>query len=95
MKRIVWTETAVSDLDNIYSYVAKDSKTYARVTILEFFEKVEQLEFFPKSGRVVPEFKKENTRELLINNYRIIYDISGSTIKILTIIHGARLLNEL
>ena len=94
MKRIVWTEVAVVDLKNIYSYIAKDSDAYAKAVILEIFDGVEQLELFPRSGRVVPEFMKENTRELLVGSYRIIYDIAGSKIRILTIIHGARLLRR-
>ena len=92
MKKIVWTDVAIDDLQNIHAYIARDSETYAQALILEIFNAVERLEPFPKSGRIVPEFKKEDTRELLFGNYRVIYDTAGSTIRRLAVIHGARLL---
>ena len=51
---------------------------------------VEKLLRFPKMGRVVPETQDESIRELLHQNYRIIYRIAGERIEILTIIHGSR-----
>jgi plasmid stabilization system protein ParE len=51
---------------------------------------VEKLLRFPKMGRVVPETQYESIRELLHQNYRIIYRIAGERIEILTIIHGSR-----
>ncbi|MGD1018207.1 MAG: type II toxin-antitoxin system RelE/ParE family toxin [Verrucomicrobiia bacterium] len=45
----------------------------------------------PRSGRAVPEEDDPNTREVIVGNYRVIYDISGSTVRILTVLHGARL----
>jgi plasmid stabilization system protein ParE len=39
---------------------------------------------------VVPEAQDENIRELLYQNYRIIYRIMGERIEILTIVHGSR-----
>lgn len=95
MKKIIWTDVAISDLKNIHSYISKDSDVYARALMLGVFNSIEQLERFPKLGRIVPEFKMINTRELLLGNYRIIYDVTGSTIRILTIIHGARLLRKI
>jgi len=54
---------------------------------------------FPRSGRIVPEFKLTNVREVIIReviiqNHRVIYEVAGDRIHILTVIHGARRLER-
>ncbi|HKB68739.1 MAG TPA: type II toxin-antitoxin system RelE/ParE family toxin [Pyrinomonadaceae bacterium] len=46
-------------------------------------------------GRIVPEKNDENVRELIYQNYRIIYRIKRDQIELLTVIHGARDLTAL
>ncbi len=92
MVRIVWTEFALEDLRLIHDYIAKDSKTYADRLIDKLIARVDQLEAFPKSGRVVPEFDNTDIRELIEGNYRIIYEIKPDHIGIIRIHHAARLL---
>ena len=49
------------------------------------------LNWFPQTGRIVPEKNEENLRELIEGNYRIIYEIiSADQINILTVYHSAR-----
>ena len=91
MTRIVWTEPAVSDLNGIHAYIARDAEVYADATVLEIFDAVDRLAHFPHLGRVVPEIDDENTREIIVDNYRVMYDTSGDVVRILTVIHGARL----
>jgi len=43
-----------------------------------------------QSGRIVPELDEQHTREIMIGSYRIMYDTQGDTIRILTVLHGAR-----
>ncbi len=88
--KIVWTEPAVADLDAIQTYIARDSETYASAMVLENFEATDRLERFPQSGRVVPELDDSTTREIIVGSYRVIYDISGEVVRILTVLHGAR-----
>ncbi len=88
--KIVWTEPAVTDLDAIQTYIARDSETYASAMVLEIFEATDRLERFPQSGRVVPELDDSTTREIIVGSYRVIYDISGEVVRILTVLHGAR-----
>lgn len=88
--KIIWTEPAIADLEAIKTYIARDSEIYANAVILEIFEATERLETFPRSGRIVPEFNESDTREVIVGNYRVIYDISGESVRILTVLHGAR-----
>lgn len=47
---------------------------------------------FPRSGRKVPEFDDDDTRELLAYSYRIIYRIEENEVMISAVIHGRRVL---
>jgi plasmid stabilization system protein ParE len=58
------------------------------------FKRIEQLELFPYSGRVVPEYNQPNLREIIYQNYRVIYRVKTGLIEIVRITHGARLLPE-
>ena len=57
-------------------------------------ERASTLESFPHAGRVVPELQVENIREILHGNYRLIYRETDDSVQILTVHHGARLLDS-
>ena len=44
-------------------------------------------------GRIVPEFGIENIREIIVGSYRVIYRIRDEDVQILTVHHGAQLLD--
>jgi len=49
---------------------------------------------YPLAGKPVPEFGEKAIRELLLNKYRIIYQVVDEThINIIRIVHGSRLLD--
>ena len=91
MVRINWTFQAVLDLQNIAEYISRDSKKYAKLQVLRIRDRSKILSTQIHSGKVVPEFNRENIRELIEGNYRIIYKIvNDNRIDILTIHHSAR-----
>jgi addiction module RelE/StbE family toxin len=92
--KVFWTENAIEDLLAIKEYISEDSSDRAEAWILELFNSGESLVSLPTRGRIVPEFKQENLRELLINNYRLVYRIKKSTIEIITVFDGHRQLNK-
>ncbi len=53
------------------------------------------LMLFPQMGRVVPDDEHGEHREIIVGSYRIVYHVSGDTVEIDTIVHGARRLPEL
>ncbi len=82
---------AKADLKNIKDFVAKDSKYYAMRHVTKILKRTQVLKKYPKAGKVVVELEDEQVRELVLGNYRIIYEIvSDSRIDILTIHHSAR-----
>jgi ParE toxin of type II toxin-antitoxin system, parDE len=55
------------------------------------FDAAEKLADFPELGRKVPETDyQERIREVLFQNYRIIYLHQGGGVDILAVIHGSR-----
>ncbi len=82
---------AKDDLKNIKDFVSKDSKYYAMRHINKILQRTQVLKKYPKAGKVVAEIEDEQVRELVLGNYRIIYQVvSDSRIDILTIHHSAR-----
>lgn len=92
--KIVWSKTSEDDLNNIRHYISSDSEHYANVFTAKIISAAEKIIDFPKIGRVVPEFKNKNIREIFVKSYRIIYRIENENIFIVTVIHGARLLKK-
>jgi toxin ParE1/3/4 len=88
------TESAYADLEEIESYISQDSPTIARKFINKIFDRIEQLYNYPTSGKPVPEIKDTTLRELLLNKYRIIYQVvDEQNLNIIRIVHGSRLLD--
>ncbi len=92
MAEIIWTSNALTDLSEIGEYVATDSPKYAELLVAKLYHKVEILVTHENIGRKVPEVDKENLRELIEGNYRIIYEIVNNSVFILTVHHSSRVL---
>jgi plasmid stabilization system protein ParE len=90
MAKIVWTEPAVSDLQSIVDYISRHSEYYGGAFAERILEAAESLSQFPEMGRIVPEFGRDEIRELIFQSYRIIYQIEEERILILAVIHGSR-----
>jgi len=96
MAELIWSDQALSDLENIFDYIALDSRRYAQYTVQNILKAPERLQMFPDSGRHLPEFPNLLHRELILGNYRIIYrhDPEQDIVKVVTVVHGSRLLKE-
>lgn len=92
MVRIEWNERALEDLNEIREYIARDSKNYANLFVKKIYETAQKLEDFPNIGRIVPEVDISSIREIIFQNYRIVYRTKIDYVEILTIIHGSRIL---
>jgi len=91
MVRINWTKLAVSDLKNIYEYISKDSKRYAKMQVVRIKFSTRILLQFPLAGKIITEIKQDDLREIIEGNYRIIYKIiSPKRIDIITVHHSTR-----
>ena len=89
--RIVWSDVAEADLDQLYDYIARDVPYYAEQFVDRLIEAVGALKDHPRLGRQVPEAEdREDVRELIFQGYRIIYLVQSEHVHVLTVIHGSR-----
>ena len=75
--KVVWTETAIAHLVDIYEYIANDSDRYVVRMVDRITIRTQQLSEVPQSGEVVPEYGLTTVRELIEGPYRINFGISA------------------
>jgi toxin ParE1/3/4 len=88
--RLEWSAFAIEDRDGIFNYIEEDSPRAAVVVDDRIRAQVRQLLQFPETGRPG---RIEGTRELVIGRtpYIAAYRITGDTVRILRVLHGAQL----
>ncbi len=89
------TFNATTDLEHIFFYIAEDSINNAKKFIHELEEKIYSLDTMPERFALIPEniFFGTNYRQITHKKYRVIYKISGNSVFIMRVIHGAKLLD--
>ena len=92
--KVVWTDASIHELQALYDFIAQTSTFYASRIVDRLTRRSMQIESFPHSGRVVPEYEVDYIREIIEYPYRIIYRIREEYIEVLSVIHSARLLPE-
>lgn len=91
--KIKWTNEALEQLIQIEEYISKDSPERAEIFVDQLIEHAEDsLPDNPRMGRTVPEIANPDIRELIFKKYRIVYRLKKSSIEILTVFEGHRLL---
>ncbi|MCL5278440.1 MAG: type II toxin-antitoxin system RelE/ParE family toxin [Planctomycetes bacterium] len=93
MAQVRWTPQAADDLDAIAEFIGRDSPHFAALFVADILQTVDRLTDFPESGRMVPEIGERNIREIILGSYRIIYRLHREAVEVLTVHHGARLLD--
>ena len=88
--RVHWTNTAIDHLLAIHAYAAQQSRPYADRLIDRLTRRSEQIGRFPQSGRMLPERRREDLREVIERPYRIIYRVKSEQIDVLAVVHSAQ-----
>ena len=90
MVEISWTISAEKDLNDIIEYISRDSPENAEKFSNEILETIENLSSFPRMGKKVLKSNDPRDREILHQNYRIIYQVIVERIEIKMIIHCSK-----
>jgi plasmid stabilization system protein ParE len=77
-------------LDDAVTYIAQDSRPAAERLLIQALDAASSLDTFSERGRVVPEFDQPSVRELLVQRYRLLYEVTPGEVQILAFVHGAR-----
>ena len=92
MARLIWTEPALADLDEIAEYIALDDSRAAARLVKKVFDRVERLERFPNSGKRPGELTDTPYREVVVPPCRMFYRVDRELVYILYITRSERLL---
>lgn len=92
--KALWTPRAIEDLKTIARFISKDNPQAARRHADKLKRGADSLCKFPNRGRIVPEIGRNDVRELIEGNYRIVYRVRKEAVDILTIFEGHKLLQS-
>lgn len=87
---IRWSAEAARDLEEIHAYIGRHSPRYAALTVGRLVDAVDHLAGFPASGRVVPELGDPAVREVIHGAYRVVYEVAGDALTVLTVFRASR-----
>ncbi|HLB23779.1 MAG TPA: type II toxin-antitoxin system RelE/ParE family toxin [Dehalococcoidia bacterium] len=90
MAEVDWAVDARNDLADIQEFIALDSPNIAAAFVERLLAVADRIREFPRSGRVVPEFEDERTREVLVGDYRIVYRLIRQNATIVAVSHAKR-----
>lgn len=94
MARLIWTEPALLDLDEVAEYIALDDPQAASRYVQRVFDRVERLESHPLSGKRPPQLTHLPYREVVVPPCRIFYRIEGEAVYVLHVMRAERLLRS-
>jgi len=93
MAKVIWTDSALNDLAQVFDYLAERMQSVDRAEELcldLFHASVARLQRLPDSGALVEELAEWQAREIYRNSYRIIYVRRGNACYVNMCIHGSR-----
>ena len=90
-RQVVWAEHARRALDEALTYIAERSPQSARRLAERVLGGADSLDTFSERGRMVPEVGDPTLRELLIEPFRLMYEVDERQVRIVGFIHQRRL----
>lgn len=85
-----WSQRARADLKAIHDYIAADSPANAKAVVRDILARTAALPDTPRIGRRVPELDDPDIREVPAHSWRVIYQLRGNTVFIVTLVHRRR-----
>jgi toxin ParE1/3/4 len=92
---LTWSRAALADVDEIEAYITSQSPSNARKVVERIFAAANKLRDFPYAARMVPEWQDPQIRETFVHSYRLIYRVDNTTIEVVAVFHGRRLLSAI
>jgi plasmid stabilization system protein ParE len=90
--KVIWTEQAWGRLLEIERFIARDDASAASRLVDKLIDRGDSLKEHSRRGRRLPELPESGLRELIVDNYRIVYRRTPRAVEVLTVFEGHRLL---
>lgn len=94
MARLIWTERAIADLNEIAEYIALDNSEAAGRVVARVYSHVDQLSKHPFSGPIPPEIDDRLYRQIIEPPCRIIYRYDGENVLVIYVLRAERILRR-
>ena len=90
--KLIWSPAARDDLHDIVVFIARDNPNRAMSFGYELISETDRLQEFPGLGRIVPEYRNDDIREIIYHPYRLVYRVNHEvkSCEILRVWHSAR-----
>lgn len=90
--RLEWSPAALRQIEERAEEIALDSPEHSARWVASLFAATESLPQFPRRGRRVPEADElpEESRELVVGDYRLIYFLEEPVVLMVAMVHGRR-----
>lgn len=85
--RLELTDSALSDLGDIWVFLARNSETQADLVIAQILECARELEITPLMGKDFNHLRR-GLRRFVCGQYLVYYRISGDFVEVLHVVHG-------
>jgi addiction module RelE/StbE family toxin len=96
--KVVWANSAESDLKDITEYISIDNPQNALKILKKIKQKASELYALPERGRIVPELQDQGIlqyREMVISPWRLIYRITERKVLVLSLIDSRRNIEDI
>ena len=88
--RVVLTDEAQADLEDIGDWIARDNPSRALTFVKELRHRCQTLAKAPRGYVLIPRYEHTGVRRRPHGNYLIFYRVSRNTVEVLHVLHGAR-----
>ena len=89
-RRVVWTTQAREALTEALEHIAEDSRPAAERFLSDCLAAAASLAELSQRGHQVDEATDAEVRQLIVQRYRLLYEVTEAEVHILALIHGAR-----
>lgn len=90
MAQVIWSNTALDDLELILDYIALENNSAAKDLAKAVFAKTDALIEHPCCGKTIEELADLDYRQILVNPMRIIYRLCGDKVQIYHVVRQER-----
>jgi addiction module RelE/StbE family toxin len=90
--KVTWTDQAWERLLEIERFVARDDPRAASRLVDKLIDRGDALAEQPERGRRLADLPHSGLRELIVDNYRLVYRRTPKAVEVLTVFEGHRLL---
>jgi len=86
-RRVVWSQQASFALDEAVGYIAQQSLPAAHRLLEEALAAAESLDTLSERGSIAPETNDPAIHQLLVQRYRVLYEVTGDEVQVLAFLH--------